>query len=202
MTNEIPLNEWLAFRTLQGLQAHGQESPQVLYNIAKDLAMAAHIERKGQKPDREHLWVILQAAIAATHSTLLPRSGGQGILYTFSYTWQGGPIIEQLILLNIVITDIRYSANSRVHKWRQPSLQAWLGDYYRHIQELGNINYNQSGDIQLFKPEEGVTLVMNQLQAGQHLALMCVCTELDKCHRKTVAQKIVEQQSDVILVHL
>ena len=173
----MELGEWLTFQALTGLRQRESLEPQQAYQVAAGLAQSAYHVRLGHAPSAADLWDgVYQATIAATHSYLLPRSNGIGLLYTFGYTAPGaGPAIEQLVTLDVTIADIRYSPNSRVQKWRTSSLQNWLGGHYLHIRELGNVNYNQPGaPIHLFQSENGVNQVSERLQSGQHLALMCV----------------------------
>jgi hypothetical protein len=87
-------------------------------------------------------------------------------------------VTRALVALGVVITDIRFSANSRAAKWRKAQLQVRLEASYLHLPELGNKNYNRPGaPIQLAHPEIGVNLAGERLRQGQHLAFMCVCSE-------------------------
>ena len=201
----MELGEWLTYQALTSLRKSESLEPQQAYLVAGDLVQSACHARVGHAPKPADRWdVVYQATIAATHSYLLARSNGIGLLYTFGYTTPGtGPAIEQLVALDVSIADIRYSPNSRVQKWRKSSLQNWLGDHYLHIRELGNVNYNQPGaPIQLFQSENGVSLVSERLQRGQHLALMCMCREVEECHRLEAAREVQVQFPEVMVIHL
>ena len=199
------LVEWLAQYAVEMLQGEATTclDPQELLSAANDwvaIAFEARLARKSEETDR---CSIAQASILAAHMCLSPQAGGQGLLYTFGYTMPcAEAIIEQLASLGVLITDIRYSANSRVAKWRKVRLQEQLGGYYLHLQALGNVNYNRPGGIQLYQPEIGVDLAGERLQQGQHLAFMCVCRELDGCHREVAAQRMLEQFPTLRVVHL
>jgi uncharacterized protein (DUF488 family) len=137
----------------------------------------------------------------ATHAYLSKQSP-YGLLYTFGYGMSGaGVLIKQLVEIGVAIYDIRYSPRSRVHKWRKSFLEEWLSDSYRHLPALGNVNYNQSGlAIELADPTAGVPLVAQPLRRGQHIALMCVCKEHEECHRSDVADEILKQIPEAILL--
>ena len=179
--------------------------PQEILSVACDSVVIAFEKRAGRTPEEADQRLVIPAAIAAAHAYLLQHTThGSGLLYTFGYTDVcADEVIEQLVALDVVIVDIRYSPNSRVAKWRQAQLQERLGEQYLHVQALGNVNYNRPGaPIHLFQSESGVSLVGERLQRGQHLALMCMCREVEECHRLEAARKVQEQLPDVIVVHL
>jgi hypothetical protein len=178
--------------------------PQGLLTAATDLVVLEWEKLLGSRPDKVNPCLVMQAAIVATHGYLLKQAHGLGLLYTFGYTMPcAEAVIEQLVALSVVITDIRFSANSRAAKWRKNRLQAQLLASYLHLPELGNENYNRPGaPIQLARPEIGVNLVGERLQQGQHLAFMCVCSDIERCHRKVAAGLMLEQFPTLNVIHL
>lgn len=202
---ETDLVEWLARYAGEMLQdkAATCSDPQELLSAANDWVAIAFEKRLARRSEEADLYPIVQASILATHTCLTRQAVGQGLLYTFGYTMLcAEAIIEQLVSLGVLITDIRYSANSHVAKWRGAQLQKQLGEHYLHLQALGNVNYNRPGGIQLYQPEIGVDLAGERLRQGQHLAFMCVCRELDGCHREVAAQRMLEQFPALRVVHL
>jgi len=177
---------------------------QKLLTAACDYVVLEWEKHVGRKPEEADQCQVIPAAIAAAHAFLLQQTNGLGLLYTFGYMDVcADAVIAQLVALDVVIVDIRYSPNSRRAKWRMARLQEQLGEHCLSIRELGNVNYNQPGTpIQLFQSENGVNLVGERLQRGQHLALMCVCREVEECHRLEAARQVQAQFPDVILIHL
>ena len=180
---------------------------QELLTAACDYVVIEFEKHVGRKPEEADQCLVIPAAIAAAHAFLLQQTkNGLGLLYTFGYTdvdLCADAAIEQLVALDVVIVDIRYSPNSRVAKWRQAQLQERLGEHYIHIQALGNVNYNRPGaPIHLFHSANGVNLVGERLQRGQHLALMCMCSEVEECHRLEAAERVQEQLPEVRVIHL
>jgi hypothetical protein len=200
------LVEWLAQYAVEMLQDEATPcpDPQELLSAANDWVAIAFEKQLTHKPERSDLCLIVQASILATHTYLVQQAAdGQRLLYTFGYTMLcAEAIIEQLVALGVLITDIRYSANSRAAKWRKARLQRQLGEHYFHLQALGNVNYNRPGPIQLYQAEVGVSLAGERLQQGQHLAFMCMCPQLDGCHREVAAQKMCEQFPALKVIHL
>ena len=179
---------------------------QELLTVACDSVVLAFEKHVGRKPQEADQCLVIPAAIAAAHAFLLQQTtNGLGLLYTFGYTDVDicpDAAIEQLVALDVVIVDIRYSPNSRAAKWRQAQLQERLGEHYLHVQALGNVNYNRPGPIRLYQAEVGVNLAGERLRQGQHLAFMCMCPQLDGCHREVAAQKMREQFPALKVIHL
>ncbi len=184
--------------------AAADADPRELLTATTDFVVIEFEKYMGRFPREMDQRLVIPAVIAATHAYLLQRASELGLLYTFGYTDVcPDAVIEQLVALDILIVDIRYSPGSRVAKWRQAQLQERLGDHYIHVQALGNVNYNRPGaPIHLFQPENGVNLVGERLQRGQHLALMCMCREVEECHRLEAARKVQEQFPALKVIHL
>ena len=207
------LVEWLATQGSASLQqditslgpdeASRLSSAQLL-KAACDWVALEFKKRVGHFPRKVDLHTVMAASISVVHSYLLPSlKSGPGLLYTFGYTMPcADATIEQLVKLGILVVDIRYSANSRAAKWRKAQLQERLGTNYVHLSQLGNVNYNRPGGIQLSQPEIGVPFVAELLLQGQHIALMCMCSDVDGCHREVAAEHILERFPSLHIIHL
>lgn len=77
---------------------------------------------------------------------------------------------------------------SRVPDWSGGRLARLLSDRYRHLPALGNRNYKE-GPIELVDVELG-TAQVSELLAGQPVILLCVCAEVERCHRRLVAEAV------------
>ena len=199
--------QWRAFEREMAEQAEAHiaalqlTDPQEIYMTAREEIYAVYQERLGRTRKQCDPATIIETSVMTTHSYLSKQSP-YGLLYTFGYSMLGaGAIIEQLVEMGVTIYDIRFSPRSRVHKWRKPYLSEWLGDKYLHLPALGNIHYNDPGeDIELADPAAGVPLVVQPLQVGKHVALMCICKEHDECHRSDAADEVLVHIPDAILI--
>lgn len=96
--------------------------------------------------------------------------------------------------LGAAIVDIRFSPRSRNAQWNWRALNAGLGERYHHVKALGNKNY-KGGPIEILAPRDGEAQVKEILQTWSHVILLCLCRDLDKCHRKVVAEFLSERLS-------
>jgi uncharacterized protein (DUF488 family) len=113
-------------------------------------------------------------------------------LYTLGY--QGSKIehvAEYTRRLEAVLFDVRLSPRSRNPVWSKKRLTERFGDQYRHLGELGNINYRGDGPIQLRDEEAGMEELREALQ-DRPVILLCGCWDLEECHRKVIAEKAVD----------
>ena len=119
-----------------------------------------------------------------------------GVLYSFGYSGQAPETLyRELLRLEAVLVDVRYSPRSRVPAWSGLNLQRTFAGKYVHLREFGNANYNSGGKIQLFDAEAGISRVARLIQ--QHdVVLMCGCRARETCHRALVAA-ILSQRLDV-----
>ena len=121
-------------------------------------------------------------------------------LYTFGYS---GKQPEELLALaeqlNATVADIRFSPRSRVPQWSGGRLARLLGDRYRPLPALGNRNY-KGGPIELVDPETGIAQVASLL-AHQPVILLCVCAEVEHCHRRLAAE-IIDNRYGMQITHL
>ena len=114
----------------------------------------------------------------------------EGTLYTVGYA---GRTLEELVALaeahQALLVDIRYSARSRIPAFTQASLARGLGDRYVHVPALGNRNY-QAGPIALADYPAGREAIRALLMHETALVLLCVCRNVQTCHRATVAEAL------------
>jgi uncharacterized protein (DUF488 family) len=119
-------------------------------------------------------------------------------IYTWGYTGATPADLTAYIdALDAYVCDIRYSPRSRVPHWRQHALDEMAGvtahgrRRYRHIIELGNVNYATDGPIELYAPAAGLREIAPYL-AVRPCILLCACADWRTCHRRVVADLIVE----------
>ena len=87
---------------------------------------------------------------------------------------------------------------SRQPGWSKKSLQNLFGSAYRHIPQLGNLNYKgEYGEgIRIADMESGLKVVLDLLRQ-QPVVLMCVCRNFHACHRSVVAVELERYGVDV-----
>jgi len=110
-------------------------------------------------------------------------------LYTFGYS---GPLPHELRALaehlDAIVVDIRFSPRSRNPAWTAGRLTSLLGERYRRLSVLGNRNY-KGGPIEFVDLAEGVVKVGGLLRE-RPVILLCVCTDVERCHRLPAAEAI------------
>lgn len=110
-------------------------------------------------------------------------------LYTFGYSGhQPEKLLALAEQLDAIVADVRFSPRSRVPHWNGGRLAKLLGDRYHHLPALGNRNY-KGGPIEIVDLEAGLAQVADLL-AHQPIILLCVCAEVERCHRRLVAEAI------------
>jgi uncharacterized protein (DUF488 family) len=119
-------------------------------------------------------------------------------LYTLGYQQLRGiySLLNLAVPLDATLVDIRYTPWSRDEQWTERSLFQRLCDLqfgglkcrYVHIKELGNVNYNQPGQpIEIWLPEVGIARLHERLKEKPCI-LLCGCRDVERCHRKVVAE--------------
>jgi uncharacterized protein (DUF488 family) len=112
-------------------------------------------------------------------------------LYTFGYIgMKMDAIHRKMDEIGAVIADVRLRPYSRAAVWNKGSFVKEFGPDYVHVPELGNRNY-KGGDIVIHDPEAGASRILALLEEHP-VALMCVCKEYLKCHRRTAARLVCE----------
>ena len=104
-------------------------------------------------------------------------------IYTTGYTGKTVADLPALLdSLDAVLADIRFAPHSRHLEWRKNYLTLLLKHRYRHVPQLGNRKYREGG-IQIHNLELGIRLIESW---NENVVLMCVCAELETCHRNAV----------------
>ena len=110
-------------------------------------------------------------------------------LYTYGYSGRTPPDLQALAeQLQAVVVDIRFSPRSRSPGWSGGRLQKLLGDRDRPLPALGNRNY-KGGPIEFVYLAAGVAEV-GRLLSRQPVILLCVCADVQRCHRLPAAEAI------------
>lgn len=121
-------------------------------------------------------------------------------LYTFGYSGRTPHELQTLTeQLDAVGVDIRFSPRSRLPDWSGGRLQTLLESRYHHLPALGNRNY-KSGPVEFVDLETGVVEV-GQLLRQQPVILLCVCADVQRCHRLPAAEAITTRYG-VTVKHL
>lgn len=117
-------------------------------------------------------------------------------IYATGYTSrQPEELLALAVKLNAVIADVRFSAASRVPKWRKTEMSEFFGDIYRHVPQLGNRNY-KSGDLSKAEIEDfpkGLKFIRELLKKS-NVILLCACRRQEACHRHLLKQLLAEYE--------
>ena len=113
-------------------------------------------------------------------------------LYTLSYSGLDVVDLDTWTQhLGAILLDIRFKPFSRDKRYGRDHLKHLLGDRYFHFPQLGNANYK--GDtVHIHKPSEGYPRLAKGLE-GQSFILLCVCWNVEECHRKVVSDHMVDE---------
>lgn len=123
-------------------------------------------------------------------------------IYTVGYNagWTPEALQREAQYLNARVLDIRMNPTSTKVQWRKQELIALLGGAYRHLPELGNVNYANGGPINLANPAQAVERVRHWLTEGP-VILLCACPNWQTCHRREAADFLAEHTGAQV-VHL
>lgn len=94
------------------------------------------------------------------------------------------------------LIDVRFSPFSRDSSYTRWNLQKVFGPSYVWVKDFGNENY-KGGPIKLHAPDSGVFEIEPLLDV-QPIVLMCMCRDVERCHRKTVADLFLERGHTVV----
>lgn len=112
-------------------------------------------------------------------------------LYTVGYQSIKLPALKQWIEnKGAWLIDVRFSPRARDPQWRQSNLENVFGFRYQWVQALGNRNF-KGGPTDLVDVQTGIRIV-SQLLKTADVVLMCACWSWSKCHRREVADAIVQ----------
>lgn len=110
-------------------------------------------------------------------------------LYDLGYQTIKEPrgFLEAIAALEAVVIDTRFNPHSRNPAWNKITLQRKLIERYVHVQELGNVNYQEwSAEIQIKDLEAGLRYIEHHLLTN-NVILLCACKDRNSCHRKVIA---------------
>jgi len=94
--------------------------------------------------------------------------------------------------LDALVIDVRYSPYTKLPFWGRQSLEENLCERYVHIREFGNRAYNQ-GEIEIDDFASGLTTFLDVTENANVVILLCACEEFEACHRKVVAEMLIEE---------
>lgn len=99
------------------------------------------------------------------------------------------------------LVDIRKRAQSRFRpQWNKSALKALFGAQYIHEPRLGNMNYRQVDrhkGIQIADPDEGLPRLVDMLNQGKSVILLCACKNAKTCHRSVVMKLLKAKMPEV-----
>jgi uncharacterized protein (DUF488 family) len=112
--------------------------------------------------------------------------------------------IEDLVAQGYHLVDIRMRAGSRykpAYNLRQ--LCQRFGLIYHRLRELGNVNYPHKPFV-LVDQEAGIAKALRilQMEGVKGIILLCACANWQDCHRSLVADLLLEQIPDAVVIHL
>jgi uncharacterized protein (DUF488 family) len=128
-----------------------------------------------------------------------------GKLYTVGYAaLEEIELLQSFLSDRILLIDIRYFPSSRWRpEWSRKRLCERFASNYQHIRELGNVNYHSNNlPIQLVDSEQGISKIVQLLQLGHDICLLCACSDWETCHRRTVVDLVQDEMPDIQPVHL
>lgn len=114
-----------------------------------------------------------------------------GNLYTAGYlNWSDDDFYKKVEELNAYVIDVRLVPWAFFPYWQKQYIQKALGNKYIHIKELGNKNYNNIKlPIEILDISK-ISQVIDLLKSGNNCILLCACKDIEKCHRKFLAETI------------
>lgn len=123
-------------------------------------------------------------------------------LFTIGYaSWSFDELKSLIEEKQAILIDIRSSPRSNKPGFNRYALAQRLGERYRHIAALGNVNYRDP-DLPIILRDEILGLEgLARLLEKSNVFIMCGCKDLEKCHRLTVAQKM-EKRYEIEIEHL
>lgn len=125
----------------------------------------------------------------------------QAKVYTVGYAADdSAQLLEQVMSdPTMLLIDIRLVPRSRWFvQWNKKQLVERWGNRYRHERRLGNLNYkNRRKPIELRDAAGGIAFLVELLQAGYSVVLLCACVQYETCHRKFVAELLLYRLAQI-----
>lgn len=111
-----------------------------------------------------------------------------------------GTLAALVQAMDATLLDIRHVPWSKAPCWQKGSLQALLGDRYRHLPALGNANYRgQFGEgYRIVDLRHGLEQV---LCCERTPILLCGCEDYESCHRSYVALFLRGYVEDIVEIN-
>lgn len=137
-----------------------------------------------------------------------------GTIYTFGYGKFKGPAELREFLEDAgvegkidVVVDIRFKPTGRNPLWRKglvaDTIQKAGIPQYQLVQELGNPDFATGRPASRLADEPtGMGVLLEHLQNGVNVALMCVCQETAHCHRRLIIAKARAVHPELQVVEL
>jgi hypothetical protein len=123
-------------------------------------------------------------------------------IYPCGYSVDSAVIAELLETdPTLLLIDLRLTPDSRMAAWKRSYLIETYGDRYGWFgQTLGNVNYSNSGPIRLANPVPGIASLVDLLQQGHNLLLLCGCACYHMCHRRLVTEMLQQVIPDLVVI--
>jgi uncharacterized protein (DUF488 family) len=126
-------------------------------------------------------------------------------IYTIGYRqMNAAEQIERLVAQGYRLVDIRQRAGSRykpAYNLRQ--LCQRFGTIYHRLRELGNLNYPHKPFV-LAHQEAGIAKALRilRMEGVRGIILLCACARWQDCHRSLVADLLLDQLPEAVVIHL
>lgn len=113
------------------------------------------------------------------------------VIYTIGYEGRSPLwLLSVLAEMDALVLDIRFSPHSRNPQWNKTFLLDIMDSRYRHLGEWGNRNY-KGGPIDIVDYEAGKRRLLAALQEKSTIFILCVCKDYNRCHRRTIAERLI-----------
>jgi hypothetical protein len=123
-----------------------------------------------------------------------------GKVYPVGYSLYGSESYVERLMSNpqTRLIDTRLVPYSWRPDWREDRLQAKYGERYRQGGKyLGNLNYKQRWPIRIADLTTGLAGLIQYLNEGHDLILLCECPAYDDCHRKVIIEQLKQVLPEV-----
>jgi hypothetical protein len=124
------------------------------------------------------------------------------LIYTCGYS-RDGALVHSLMARDsrMFLIDCRMTPHSRLPEWNRAALHTQYGTRYRWAGVfLGNRNYATGGPITLADPGRGVAGLLQYIQEGHPLILLCGCADFTRCHVQLIVSLLQQARPTVLAV--